>query len=70
VSRRTPDRVAACHQPVAIVLNRTYADVRLTPNNGAIGATNAPYMMPSLADIMSATQWRHLKLAYTNPQIE
>jgi hypothetical protein len=52
------------------VLNRTYADVRLTPNNGAIGATNAPYMMPSLADIMSATQWRHLKLAYTNPQIE
>ena len=28
------------------------------------GATNAPYKMPSLADIMSLTQWRHLKLAY------
>ena len=28
------------------------------------GSTNAPYMMPSLADIMSLTQWRHLKLAY------
>lgn len=29
------------------------------------GAANAPSMMPSLADIMSATQWRHLKLAYS-----
>ena len=28
------------------------------------GSTNAPYKMPSLADIMSLTQWRHLKLAY------
>src|SRR5215469_13671436 len=31
---------------------------------GQTGSTNAPYMMPSLADIMSLTQWRHLKLAY------
>jgi hypothetical protein len=29
------------------------------------GPTNAPNVMPSLADIMSATQWRHLKLAYS-----
>jgi hypothetical protein len=29
------------------------------------GPTNAPYMTSSLADIMSATQWRHLKLAYS-----
>ena len=29
------------------------------------GPTNAPYMMSSFADIMSATQWRHLKLAYS-----
>ena len=27
--------------------------------------TNAPYTMPSLADFMSAIQWRHLKLAYS-----
>jgi hypothetical protein len=31
---------------------------------GQTGSTSAPYMMPSLADIMSLTQWRHLKLAY------
>src|SRR5215831_7852827 len=28
------------------------------------GSANAPHMMPSLADIMSLAQWRHLKLAY------
>jgi hypothetical protein len=28
-------------------------------------AGNAPRTIPSLADIMSATQWRHLKLAYS-----
>jgi hypothetical protein len=31
------------------------------------GSTNAPYTMPSLADIMSIMQWRHLKLAYNWP---
>jgi hypothetical protein len=30
---------------------------------GQTGSTNTP-LMPSLADIMSLTQWRHLKLAY------
>ena len=30
---------------------------------GQTGSTNAP-TMPSLADLMSLTQWRHLKLAY------
>ena len=28
-------------------------------------AGDAPRTIPSLADIMSATQWRHLKLAYS-----
>jgi hypothetical protein len=32
------------------------------------GASNAPYMTPSLADIMSGTQLRHLKLAYSGQQ--
>lgn len=41
------------------------ADRQSAAQQAQPGSTSAPHVMPSLADIMSATQWRHLKLAYS-----
>ena len=49
----------------AAAVTTTVAHRPLGAQESQRGPTNAPYMMLSLADIMSATQWRHLKLAYS-----
>jgi hypothetical protein len=50
---------------VAAAVLAAAADRQSAAQQSQPGLTNAPIMMPSLADIMSATQWRHLKLAYS-----